>query len=96
MFKSEIEKKLQEAFSPLYLKVEDESDLHVGHGNYKPGGESHFKVTLISASFKDLNRIKRHQMVYACLEEELKNGVHALRLKTLSPEEFEEGSNGST
>lgn len=93
--KLRIESKLQEAFSPTYLKVEDESHLHVGHAGHKPGGESHFHVTIISPVFQNLNRVHRHQRVYACLEEELKNGVHALSLKVLSPEEAEESIESS-
>jgi len=87
MIKTIIETKLRETFSPTYLKVVDESHLHVGHANYKPGGESHFNVTVVSSAFCGLNRIQRHQKVYDCLKNELKNGVHALSLTTLSPEE---------
>lgn len=87
--KARIETKLYKAFSPCTLKVEDESHLHVNHGNYRPGGGSHFKVTLVSPLFTGRNRIQRHQQVYACLEEELKDGMHALCLKLLSPDEAE-------
>lgn len=87
MLKTVIETKLKEIFSPTYLQVVDESHLHIGHANYKPGGESHFSVTIVSSAFCGLSRLQRHQKVYACLKEELKNGVHALSLKTLSPEE---------
>ena len=92
MIKTRIEKKLRKAFSPTYLEVKDESLLHIGHENYKPGEGTHFSVTLVSAAFRGLNRVQRHQRVYACLEDELKNGVHALCLKTLSPEEGEASS----
>lgn len=87
MIKTRIEEKLRAEFSPTYLKVKDESHLHVGHENYRPEGNSHFNVLIISSLFCGLSRVQRHQKVYACLEEELKNGVHALRLKTLCPEE---------
>lgn len=87
MLKDKIETKLKEAFSPTYLQVVDESHLHIGHANYKPGGESHFNATIVSATFQGLNRVQRHQKVYKCLQDELKNGVHALSLTTLSPEE---------
>ena len=87
MLKTDIETKLRETFTPSSLIVEDVSHLHVNHGNYRPGGGSHFKVTLVSAAFQGHSRIERHQKVYNCLEEELKNGVHALCLKLLSPEE---------
>lgn len=90
--KARIETKLDETFCPVYREVIDESHLHVGHKGYHPGGESHFSITLISAVFCGMNRIQRHQKVYDCLEAELKNGVHALRLKTLSPQEAEASS----
>lgn len=88
--RKEIESKLTQAFSPLYLYVEDESHRHKGHAGYNSQGESHFHVTLHSTSFRDVPRIKRHQLVYECLERELKNGVHALSLTLLTPEEGEE------
>ncbi|HUX79888.1 MAG TPA: BolA family protein [Alphaproteobacteria bacterium] len=87
--KNRIECKLNEAFSPSYLRVEDESHLHVGHQGHRPGGESHFHVTIVSAAFQGLNRIQRHQRIYVCLEEELRDGIHALSLKIISPEEAE-------
>lgn len=87
MIKTRIETKLRASFSPTYLSVTDESHLHIGHANYRPGGNSHFKVLIISSLFCGMSRIKRHQQVYACLSEELKEIVHALQLKTLCPGE---------
>ncbi|MBA3813146.1 MAG: BolA family transcriptional regulator [Alphaproteobacteria bacterium] len=72
---------------PSLLIVEDDSYLHVSHGNYHPDGGSHFKITVVSPLFKGCSRIERHRQVHACLEEELKDGVHALCLKLLCPEE---------
>ena len=92
--KTRIETKLSKAFSPCTLSVEDESHLHVNHGNYHPGGGSHFRVTLVSSLFTGHSRIHRHQQVYACLKEELKDGVHALCLKLLSPDEEESPGSG--
>ena len=82
-----IEEKLTKEFSPLFLKIEDDSHRHVNHGNYRVGGESHFTITLISKNFTDLPRLHRHQQVYTCLQEELKSKIHALCLKLFSPEE---------
>jgi BolA protein len=87
--KTRIERKLREAFSPSTLIIEDQSHLHVHHGNYAPGGGSHFKIILIAEIFKGYNRLQRHQKVYGCLESELKQGVHALCLKILCPDEAE-------
>lgn len=82
-----IEEKLTKEFSPLFLKIEDDSHRHINHGDYMAGGESHFTVTLMSKKFTDLPRLGRHQQVYVCLQEELKSGIHALCLKLFSPEE---------
>ncbi|MBX9786131.1 MAG: BolA family transcriptional regulator [Alphaproteobacteria bacterium] len=83
----QIEEKLTKEFSPLFLKIEDDSYRHINHGNYRVGGESHLTVTLVSKNFTDLSRLGRHQQVYDCLQEELKSGIHALCLKLFSPEE---------
>ena len=87
--KNQIKEKLTREFSPLSLTIKDESHLHKGHSGYKPGGNSHFSIIIVSESFCGLNRIKRHQMVYSCLAAGLREGIHALRLKTLCPHEIE-------
>lgn len=87
MIKTRIEENLRASFCPSFLEVQDESHLHRGHGGHNPLGESHFYVTIVSSFFCGLSRIEQHKLVYACLAEELKTRVHALRLKTLCPEE---------
>jgi BolA protein len=57
-----------------------------------PGSETHFKVVLAADSFEGKRQVQRHQAVYACLAEELKNGVHALALHTFSPEEWQQAN----
>jgi BolA protein len=79
-----IESKLNAAFSPQYLAVENESHRHSG-----PATDSHFKLTVVSAGFAGLSPVKRHQAVYAVLREELAGGVHALALHTHTPEEWQ-------
>lgn len=78
-----IEQKLAGEFDAEYLRVENESHMH----NVAPGSESHFKVTIVSESFKDQMLIKRHRMVNKTLEQELQQ-IHALALHTLTPEEW--------
>ena len=78
-----IKEKLNQAFQPEYLQVENESHMH----NVAPGSESHFKVTLVSDEFRDLMLIKRHRQVNKVLEKELKQ-IHALALHTLTSEEW--------
>ena len=82
-----IERKLTAALSPARLKITDESHLHKGHGGYRPEGESHFRVEVVSAAFEGESRVARQRRVYGILAAELEGGVHALALSTLTPAE---------
>ena len=79
--------KLTEKLAPVRLDVIDDSARHAGHAGARPDGETHFRVTVVSESFRGLNRVARQRMVYAILAEELAGGVHALSLSALTPEE---------
>jgi BolA protein len=82
-----ITKKLREAFSPESLEVLDESHLHEGHAGHRPGGETHFRVHIVSPAFKGKSRIERHRMVNAILAAELAGTVHALAIHAQAPGE---------
>ncbi|HLF58591.1 MAG TPA: BolA family protein [Alphaproteobacteria bacterium] len=79
--------KLTEKLAPVRLDVIDDSARHAGHAGARPEGETHFRVTVVSESFRGLDRVARQRMVYAILAEELAGGVHALSLSALTPEE---------
>lgn len=79
-----IEQRLQSAFQPAVLRVDNESHQH----NVPPGSESHFKVTLVAAAFAGKRLVARHQMVYAELQALLNGVVHALALHTYTPDEW--------
>jgi BolA protein len=85
--KDAIINKLREAFSPESLDVTDESHLHAGHAGHRPGGETHFRVYIVSSAFKGKSRIERHRMINATLSEELAGSVHALAIKAIAPGE---------
>jgi len=87
-----IEGKLTAALQPTRVQVIDESELHKGHAGHRPGGQSHFRVEVVSAAFDGQSRIARQRRVYEILADELKAGVHALALKTLTPAEDSERS----
>lgn len=82
-----IERKLSEALAPQRLKVVDDSEKHKGHAGYREGGQTHFRVEVVSAAFAGQSRVARQRRVYDILAEELAGGVHALQLTTLTPEE---------
>jgi len=75
-----IKRKLEAAFGPTLLTIEDESHLHAGHHGHSGRDETHFAVTMNSAAFAGKSRLERQRMVYAALSEELRDRVHALRL----------------
>ena len=79
--------KLREAFEPESLDVADESHLHEGHAGHRPGGETHFRVYIVSDAFKGKSRIERHRMINSTLAPELAGGVHALAIKAQAPGE---------
>jgi BolA family transcriptional regulator, general stress-responsive regulator len=79
--------KLREAFSPESLEVADESHLHEGHAGHRPGGETHFRVNMVSAAFEGKSRIERHRLINAALEKELAGSVHALAIHAKAPNE---------
>ncbi|MCP4077640.1 MAG: BolA/IbaG family iron-sulfur metabolism protein [Gammaproteobacteria bacterium] len=78
-----IEQKLEAAFTPEFLAVENETHMH----NVPPDAESHFKVTVVTNEFKDLILIKRHRLVNKVLDNEIKQ-IHALALHTMTSDEW--------
>ena len=81
-----IETKLKEVLSPIRLEVIDESYLH----NVEPGRESHVRIVAISELFEGLNLVKRHQLIYAEIQEEIDGPIHALSIHTFTEQEWKE------
>jgi len=82
-----VKTKLTKRFAPERLKIEDESHRHAGHAGSRPEGETHFRVEVVSKLFAGLGRVARQRLVYEALAEEIKGGIHALSIATLTPEE---------
>lgn len=83
-----IDRKLRERFAPVRLDIEDESHKHAGHVGHREGGETHFRVEIVSAAFEGQSRVARQRLVYQALQDKLTpGGVHALALSTLTPAE---------
>ncbi len=78
--------KLTSAFHPTRLDLEDDSARHAGHHheggmNARPGGESHFNLTIVSDAFAGMGRVQRQRAVNAVLAAELAGPVHALSIR---------------
>ena len=82
-----ITEKLTGAFAPSSLRVVDESHQHEGHAGHRPGGQTHYRVHIVSEAFRGKSRIERHRMINAVLAAELAGPVHALALKAHAPGE---------
>ena len=85
--KDVITQKLTNAFTPESLRVEDESHQHEGHAGHRPGGQTHFRVYIVSQAFQGKSRVERHRMINAALAAELAGGVHALAIHANAPGE---------
>lgn len=81
-----IRQRLEDAFHPQELLIEDQSHLHKGHEGARDG-KGHFDVTIVSRAFAGVGRLQRHQMVYDALSSLLESDIHALRIKALTPAE---------
>ena len=82
-----LRRKLEAALHPSSLSIVDESARHAGHAGAREGGETHFRVRIVSVQFVGLSRVERQRRVYAAVADEIAAGVHALALMTLTPEE---------
>jgi BolA protein len=82
-----VEEKLRTALEPTHLEVVNESHMHA----VPKGAETHFKVVVVSSRFEGLSAVKRHQLVYGALGEELrmKKGIHALAITSRTPAEWD-------
>jgi BolA family transcriptional regulator, general stress-responsive regulator len=84
--------RLTEGLEPHRLDILDESDLHAGHVGNRPGhapagGETHYRVKIVSPKFVGLSRVERHRLVYGLLEAEFAGRLHALAVDAKAPGE---------
>lgn len=82
-----IEERLQEAFKPEALAVEDEGHLHVGHAGARDG-RGHFRVMLVSDAFNGLGLVARHRAVYEALGDLMQTDIHALAIEAVASDEL--------
>jgi BolA protein len=80
------------ALEPVALELEDESERHRGHAGYREGGQTHWRLAIVSPRFSGKPVVARHRMVYQALGELMQHPIHALNISARSPEE----SKGST
>lgn len=84
---SRMEKLLVEAFEPSFLSILDESARHAGHSGAREGGESHYRIEIVSKKFAGKSRVEQHRMVYEVIKPLIDEGLHAVALSTEAPSE---------
>jgi BolA protein len=75
------------ALEPLSLDLVDESESHRGHAGYREGGNTHWRLSIVSPRFSGRPTVARHRMVYQALGELMQHPIHALAISARSPEE---------
>ena len=55
------------------------------------GDGQHFQAVIVSKEFEGRSRVQRHQLVYAALGERMREEIHALSMKTVTPQEWRAG-----
>ncbi len=68
------------SLTPTWLEVIDESESHRGHAGFREGGESHFRIRMVSPAFAGLGRVQRHRLVHRTLGDIVPR-IHALALE---------------
>ena len=86
-----IRQRLTTALSPSRLDLVDESARHAGHAGARPEGESHFRVSIVSAEFAGKSRVERQRMVFAALGDLMQTDIHALAITASAPGEAQAG-----
>ena len=83
---TQIEATLRQAFDPIEIRVKDRSAAHASHVEAQEAGGGHYEVRIVASRFAGLTPVARHRLVYDTLRG-YGDGIHALALATLTPEE---------
>ncbi|XP_077996114.1 bolA-like protein 2 [Glandiceps talaboti] len=78
---SDLQEKLKTELEAVHVEIEDKTDPHCKGGKYV--------AIIVSEKFQGKSLVQRHRLVNGCLEEELKEKIHALSMKTLTPEQWQ-------
>ena len=86
---SALEARLRDALEATHVEVVDESHLHAGHAGARDGG-GHYRAVIVSEKFDGLNRVKAQQLVYGVVDDWMGGEIHALSMKTFTPEKWDQ------
>ena len=75
--------------TPDSVKIYIQDNLACEHVEVAGDGQ-HFEAVIVSTEFRDKNRVQQHQIVYRALGERMREEIHALSMRTLTPEQWAE------
>jgi BolA protein len=75
------------ALEPVSLELVDESAQHAGHAGAAPGGQTHWRLSIVSPRFAGQPTVARHRMIYQALGALMHNPIHALAINARAPAE---------
>lgn len=80
LFKSRLD-----ALAPISIEIGDDSALHAGHAG--AGGGGHYRLRIVSESFRGKTTIQRHRLIYNALGDLMRCKIHALTILAVTPDE---------
>jgi BolA protein len=83
-----LDETLRAGLDAEHVDVQDDSARHAGHAG-AAGGGGHFRVLIVAARFRGQPPLARQRAVYALLGTAVGTAIHALALRTLTPEEWQ-------
>lgn len=75
------------ALEPTFLELLDESAKHHGHAGWKPGGNTHWRLSIVAEAFRGKPAVARHRLIYQALGELMDDPIHALVISARAPDE---------
>ncbi|NQV37622.1 MAG: BolA family transcriptional regulator [Candidatus Marinimicrobia bacterium] len=81
-----VKKRLEASFALSHFEIDDFANEHQHHKQFSGG--AHLKATIVSQAFEGLDLIDRHRKVYELVNDLMQNEIHALSMKTYTPNEW--------
>ena len=87
-----IKSTLQEKIGATIIEIADRSEQHKHHQGRMnaPVGSGHYDAIIVAESFTGKTMMQQHRMVYAALADQMQTTIHALALKTYTPEQWQQ------
>lgn len=88
LLETTIQQKLNQAFSPDFLQLIDQTHRHQKHQQFQPG-KSHLTLIIQSKKLSALPKLNAHQAIYHCLGELMQTDIHALSITIMKQEDYD-------